>query len=134
MIGETECKGCNFVSSCKIPFEKCMCKNCLVRAICTEFCYERYIDGHKISQNRLVGVSEGVFYYIQKLFRNDEIKKSQEKEIYYACLEFEYSICDVFRSKQKHIIEKCPCRECLIKTMCLDECENYLEFYSENDI
>lgn len=30
-------------------------------------------------------------------------------------------------------IEKCPCKECLIKNICLTHCEQYMDLYNEKN-
>ncbi|MFW9872206.1 MAG: hypothetical protein ACFFG0_03815 [Candidatus Thorarchaeota archaeon] len=42
-MSEKECYGCNFPNSCIVKSKNCMCKTCLVKIICYNFCYERHL-------------------------------------------------------------------------------------------
>lgn len=39
------CKGCNLISLCLTPVEKCTCRKCIVKMICSQMCYPRHVDG-----------------------------------------------------------------------------------------
>jgi len=43
MRGEKECEGCVRSGSCLIPVNICPCTICIVRCICTHYCYERHL-------------------------------------------------------------------------------------------
>lgn len=48
-----------------------------------------------------------------------------------GCFSFENNICEILTLGFRYSAEKCPCKECLIKVVCEDGCENYYKFRGE---